>query len=87
MQLHGDARTCVVVSPSVLGRGMTPLSTLIPGRIPFALSTSTKGFPSLPSWYSVSSNRIWAPGTHSKSWGLRQAAQPQMTLLWICVAL
>ena len=44
-----SVRACVVVSPSVLGRGMTPLSTLMPGRMPFALSTSTKGFPSLPS--------------------------------------
>ncbi len=58
--------TCVVVSPSVSGRGTTPLSTLIPGRMPLLFSMSTKGVPSADGWNSVSSKRIC---THSSAQG------------------
>ena len=50
--------TCVVVSPSVSGRGTTPLSTLMPGMMPLLFRMSANGVPSAAGWKSVSSNKI-----------------------------
>jgi len=44
--------------PLELGRGARPLSTLMPGTIPWAISISLIFLPLLQDWYSVSSKRI-----------------------------
>ena len=57
--LCAPPRAWVVVSSSVPGSTTTPLSTLMPGRMPLALSMSTNCVPSDAAWKRVSSNRIW----------------------------
>lgn len=48
----------VVHSSSDPRRGTTPLSTLMPGMIPFCFSSSTNSVPLSAFWYRVSWNRI-----------------------------
>lgn len=49
---------CVVHSPSEPNKSTTPVSTLMPGMIPFFFNRSTNGVPSAHFWYNVSWKRI-----------------------------
>jgi hypothetical protein len=53
-----ESRPWVVVSPLVPAISTVPLSTLIPGITPPAMSRSTNGFPSEVFWYRVSSKKM-----------------------------
>ena len=48
----------MIVSPSASASGFAPLSTLMPGMIPFDASSFGNGVPSALDWRIVSSNRI-----------------------------
>jgi hypothetical protein len=52
------SRPSVTVSPSAPASGLAPRSTLMPGMMPWASSSSTRREPSEAFWRMVSSNRI-----------------------------
>ena len=54
----------MIFSPSKPASATAPLSTLIPGKMPWAVSSSLNGVPSAVLWRIVSSNRI-TPLTNS----------------------
>ena len=48
----------MIVSPGASASGFAPLSTLMPGMIPWRASTCGNGVPSAADWRIVSSKRI-----------------------------
>ncbi len=68
---RSPSRPSVTVSPSASASGFAPMSTLMPGMIPFAVSTSRSGVPSAAFWRSVSSKRM-TPLTNSSAPSVRK---------------
>src|SRR6478672_10285326 len=58
---RSPSRPSVTVSPSASASGFAPVSTLIPGTIPFDSSNFGKGVPSAELWRIVSSKRMTPP--------------------------